>query len=278
MGSAGNRDDATIDSFGDEWSTYPQSDVPPGELEAIFQRYFHIFPWDRLAPGAVGFDMGCGSGRWAAIVAPRVGHLHCIDASAAALEVARRNLASRSNVSFHHATTDTAPLEAASCDFGYSLGVLHHVPDTAAALRDCARLLKPGAPMLVYIYYRFENRPAWFRFMWRCSNLLRTVISGLPPHAKRAVTAAIAVLVYWPVSRVSRLLERLGMDVAGVPLSFYRASSMGTLLTESRDRFGTPLEQRFSRAAIAAMMEDAGLANPQFLEDEPYWCSVGYKA
>ncbi|HEX4331495.1 MAG TPA: glycosyltransferase [Usitatibacter sp.] len=273
-----NRDDATIDSFGDEWSAYPQSDLPPGELEGIFRRYFDVFPWDRLSPGAVGFDMGCGSGRWAAMVAPRVGHLHCIDASPAALEVARRNLASQGNVSFHRATTDNAPLEATSCDFGYSLGVLHHVPDTAAALGDCARLLKPGAPMLVYLYYRFDNRPAWFRLVWTCSNLLRTAISRLPSRAKRAATATIAVLVYWPVSRLSRALEKLGMDVAWLPLSFYRSSSLRTLLTDSRDRFGTPLEHRFTRQEIARMMENAGLANPRFSEGEPYWCCVGYKA
>ena len=35
----------------------------------------------------MGFDMDCGSGRWAKLMAPRVGHLDCIDPSTA-LEVA----------------------------------------------------------------------------------------------------------------------------------------------------------------------------------------------
>ena len=33
--------------------------------------------------------MGCGSGRWASLVAPRVGHLNCIDPSSA-IDVAKR--------------------------------------------------------------------------------------------------------------------------------------------------------------------------------------------
>jgi 2-polyprenyl-3-methyl-5-hydroxy-6-metoxy-1,4-benzoquinol methylase len=32
------------------------------------------------------------------------------------------------------------------------LGVLHHIPDTAAAMRDCVRKLKLGAPFLFYLY------------------------------------------------------------------------------------------------------------------------------
>ena len=48
-------------------------------------------------------------------------------------------------------------------DFGYALGVLHHVPNTQEGLNSCIKLLKPGAPFLVYLYYSFDNRPNWYR-------------------------------------------------------------------------------------------------------------------
>lgn len=272
-----NRDEATIASFGHEWSTFTQEKLSAEELEQIFDCYFGIFPWASLPPGAEGFDMGCGTGRWARLVAPRVGRLHCIDAAEAALDVARRNLAGAANVRFHHATTETAPLPQESCDFGYSLGVLHHIPDTRRALADCVGLLRPGAPFLVYLYYRFDNRPAWFRMLWRTSELLRGFISRLPARAKNMATDAVAVLVYWPVSRAARLLERLGMNVSSVPLSFYRSTSLQTLRTDSRDRLGTPLEQRFTRAEVEDMMQSAGLEDIRFSSSEPYWCAVGTK-
>ena len=82
----------TVEGFGFEWTRFDQSALPEEDLCHIFDGYFRIFPWDKLSPDAVGFDLGCGSGRWAKRVAPRVGILHCIDASAEALSSARRNL------------------------------------------------------------------------------------------------------------------------------------------------------------------------------------------
>ena len=73
----------------------------------------------------------CGSGRWARFVSPRVGRLHCIDPSSA-LAVARSTPADQPNVQFHQASVASSGLPPNSQDFGYSLGVLHHVPDTAA--------------------------------------------------------------------------------------------------------------------------------------------------
>ena len=43
------------------------------------------------------------------------------------------------------------PLPDGALDFGYSLGVLHHIPDTQSALRACVRKLKAGAPFLLYL-------------------------------------------------------------------------------------------------------------------------------
>lgn len=271
-----NIDPRTVASFGDEWSRFDQSGMTDHEACKVFGEYFAVFPWADLPQDAEGFDMGCGSGRWARWVAPKVGHLHCIDPSDA-IEVARSNLASHGNVSFHRASVDGQCLPPASQDFGYSLGVLHHVPDTAAAIRSCVDLLKPGAPLLLYLYYAFDNRPWWFRSLWRVSDWGRGLICGLPAWLKHAVTDVIAALVYLPLATLSRVMERLGMKVASVPLSYYRNHSFYTMRTDARDRFGTPLEQRFSRQQITDMMESAGLVNVRFSDAAPYWCAVGVK-
>ena len=156
----------TIKSFGDEWCRFDQSQLTDTEARKIFDEYFSIFPWQALPADATGFDMGCGSGRWAKLVAPRVGHLHCIDPSSA-LNVAKQNLALMANVSFHRASAVDRPLREGSQDFGYSLGVLQHVPDTVRAIRDCVAMLKPGAPLLTYLYYALENRSTAYRLLWR---------------------------------------------------------------------------------------------------------------
>jgi len=276
MSSFENTDPRTVASFGDEWQRFDQNGMAPGEADHIFDDYFAIFPWDLLPPDAEGFDMGCGSGRWARFVAPRVGRLHCIDPSSALL-IARNSLADLSNVEFHHASVADSDLQPNSQDFGYSLGVLHHVPDCADAIRSCVDLLKPGAPLLLYLYYSFDNRPWWFRWLWQLSNIARLLIRRLPPRPKQLVTDLIAFTVYWPLARFAALVEAMGLSVSSLPLSYYRNCSFYTMRTDARDRFGTPLEQRFTRSQILNMCTASGLVDVHFSPRAPFWCVVGIK-
>jgi SAM-dependent methyltransferase len=271
-----NIDENTVSSFGLQWSTYDQNRLPGDEKTAQrFEEYFAIFPWNTLPDRAVGADIGCGSGRWALRVAPRVGILHCVDASEQAIMVARRNLADQRNCAFHHASVDAIPLPPGSMDFVYSLGVLHHVPDTMAGIEACVALLKPGAPFLVYLYYALDQRPWWFRAVWKGTDVVRRGISRLPFWPKRGLTEVIAIAVYWPVARFCAVVERLGGDPDGLPLSWYRDKSLYIMRTNAFDRFATPLEQRFSRARIEAMMRKAGLQDIRFSDNLPFWCAVG---
>lgn len=271
-----NLDDHTVHGFGREWATFEHPE-DTGELRRLFDEYFAVFPWDRLPEGAVGVDVGVGTGRWARYVAPRVGHLHCVDASDEALEVARRNLAALPNVSFVHSTIEQAPLPDGSLDFAYSLGVLHHVPDTEGALAACVRKLKPGAPMLLYLYYALDNRSSAFRAVWRASNAMRFGISRLPYPARLAVTEVLARTVYWPLARGAALGEKLGFDVSAVPLASYRDKSLYVMRNDALDRFGTILEKRYTRIEMKALMERAGLEDVRFHEGVPYWCAVGFR-
>ncbi len=272
-----NADPATVAGFGTEWTTFDQSRMPDSDATRVFDSYFSLFPWASLPEEAVGFDLGCGSGRWASRVAPRVGHLHCIDASPSALAVARRNLSTQKNCTYHIASVDAIPLDDNTMDFGYSLGVLHHVPDTAAGIAACVRKLKVGAPFLLYLYYDLDNRPFAFRAAWRLSELLRSIISRLPHLGKMFTTTALALGVYFPLSRLARGLERLGLPCGQLPLHHYRHLSLYTMRTDAYDRFGTRLEQRFRREQVHAMMIGSGLERVSFREATPYWCAVGFR-
>ncbi|MGH8024792.1 MAG: class I SAM-dependent methyltransferase [Limisphaerales bacterium] len=272
-----NLDCGTVAGFGFEWRQFDQSALASPERNQLFEQYFHLFPWEALPPEAQGFDLGCGSGRWARCVAPRVGLLHCIDASGQALSVAMRNLQDLPNCAFYRASVDQIPLDPESMDFGYSLGVLHHLPDTAAGLRSCISRLKPNAPFLLYLYYAFDNRPAWYRLLWAASNALRKGISKCPVWLRYGISQIIAGLVYFPLARAARLAEKAGFPIGSFPLSYYRHRSFYTMRTDALDRFGTKLEQRFTREQIRRMMLQAGLKDIQFNPREPFWCAVGYK-
>jgi ubiquinone/menaquinone biosynthesis C-methylase UbiE len=267
--------------FGEEWSTFRQDEdhLSQQQRRQIFDDYFRIFPWHLLPPGGgVGIDVGCGSGRWAVLVAPRVAHLHLVDASAAALDVARRNLHFAQNISYHENSVAEMPLPANSLDFAYSLGVLHHVPDTQAALDAIAGKLKPGAPFLVYLYYAFDNRPAWYRLLWRISNLARLVISRLPHILQLFVSQIIAAVVYWPLARIAHFLSQRRLSPPSLPLAYYADKSFYVMRTDAYDRLCTRLEKRFTRGDIEAMLDRAGFADIRFSDNEPFWCAVGIRS
>jgi len=273
-----NVDVSVTRGFGDEWTRFDQTQLAQVERQAIFDEYFRIFPWDQLSPGAIGADFGCGSGRWAAVVAPRVGKLLCVDASAQALAVARRTLRDAPNCEFLEASVGALPIPEESLDFAYSLGVLHHIPDTAAGLRACVTTLKKGAPFLVYLYYKFDNRPFWYAWIWKLTEAVRWAVSRLPFPLRYTVSQLLALLVYWPLARGAALMERFGLNVNTMPLSYYRDKSLYVMRTDALDRFGTRLERRFTRSQIEQMMKNAGLKDIRFNDAPPYWCAVGVKS
>jgi ubiquinone/menaquinone biosynthesis C-methylase UbiE len=220
--------------------------------------------------------MGCGSGRWAKFIAPKVGLLHCIDPSDA-IKVAQKNLKKFKNIYYYKKSLDKNNLKEKSQDFGYSLGVLHHVPNTKLAINSCVKLLKPGAPFLLYIYYSFDNRPIWFKLLWLISNYMRLIVQRLPKFLKFLICDIIAIFIYYPLARFLLLIENLGFGLKNFPLYFYRSKSFYVMRTDSRDRFGTPLEKRFTKKEIYKMMKESGLTNIKFKNSEPFWTAIGFK-
>tara|TARA_Y100000996_G_C22433331_1_gene606599 strand:- start:144 stop:971 length:828 start_codon:yes stop_codon:yes gene_type:complete len=271
-----NLDKDTVKSFSDQWLRYDQSGMSKREATKLFKNYFSIFPWDKLPKSAEGFDMGCGTGRWAKFVAPKVKTLHCIDPSEA-ITVAKKKLKKFKNIKYHQRSLDSSGIKNKSQDFGYLLGVIHYVPNAKAAIKSCAKLLKPGAPILFYIYYSLDNRPLWFKYLWNLSNLFRILISRLPKFFNFLLCDIIALFVYLPLAKISFIFEKLGLNFKNFPLNFYRNSSFYVMRTDSRDRFGSPLEKRYSREEIYKMMKQAGLEKIKFKETVPFWTVIGHK-
>ena len=182
---------------------------------------------------------------------------------------------------FHLAGPDTIPLAEASQDFGYSLGVLHHIPDTAGGDGGLRPKLKPGAPFLVYLYYDFENRPALVpRLCGRRPTLARRVIARLPvPSCARSLTTAIAARRLLAARPNRAVLERRGGKVGAHAAQLLPQPQ----LLFDADRRARPFRHA-ARAALFAqrrsgkMMERCGLKDIRFSDGEPYWVACGIKA
>jgi ubiquinone/menaquinone biosynthesis C-methylase UbiE len=265
-----NIDTATVEGFGKEWSRFTQEALTDRERAQVFEKYFSLIDWTKK-PRKV-LDMGCGSGRWDLLVAPLVVELVAADASPEALSVARRNVRAP-NVSFLECTPEALPFPDGYFDFIFSLGVLHHLPDTQAAIRSLARKLAPGGTLLVYLYYAFDNRPAWFRGIWKISDLFRRCISRMPFMLRYTLSQVIALFIYWPLARAARYLP----VPDSWPLKFYSDRSFYFMRTDALDRFGTKLEKRFTKQQIVVMLSAARLEDIRFSDREPYWVCAASK-
>jgi len=115
-----NIDPKTVSSFCDEWVRFNQEVLDDAKNAFLFDTYFYIFPWDSLPKEFEGFHMGCGSGRWALMVASKVAKLACIDPSPEALSVARTKLAHFPNTVYVNVGVFDHPLPANSQDLGVS--------------------------------------------------------------------------------------------------------------------------------------------------------------
>lgn len=272
----GNLDAATVEAFGDEWERF--HGFSDEEVELVGAEYFDLIGPEMLGPDTVALDVGCGSGRWTQYLTPRVGFVEAVDPSSA-VGVASRRLATADNVRVTQAAAGALPFPPNSFDFVMALGVLHHMPDTAAGIRSCVQALKPGGHFLVYLYYALDGRGAGYVALWKLSDGVRRITSTLPNPIKRLFSEVMAAVVYWPLARFSRLLSMCGLGSIGnkLPLAYYARKSFYIMRSDALDRFGTPLERRFRKDEIEMMLVDAGLEEIQFSANSPYWHAVARK-
>jgi hypothetical protein len=126
---------------------------------------------------------------------------------------------------------------------------------------------------LCYLYYNLENKPFFYRLIFEVVNAVRQIISLLPQRIKRIVCSSIAAIIYWPLARFSKLMNKIGMNTSNIPLHHYANMPFVMLANDALDRFGTSLEQRFSKAEITEMLALAGfdISTLQFSDIEPFW-------
>jgi arsenite methyltransferase len=120
-------------------------------------------------PGERILDVGCGPGFYVAEVLDRVGSegsVVGVDASDQMLAVAAKRTEGRGNVAFHRSDATALPVEDADFDAALSVQVLEYVEDVGAALREIARVLRPGGRVVLWDV-------DWTTISWRSADPAR---------------------------------------------------------------------------------------------------------
>ena len=141
-----NLDQGVIDGFGHEWAAFDYAESETAEaLDAQFVAYCAPLNLGQFDPtNSVAGDFGAGSGRWSSRLTPYFSLVYALEPSNGASKVLKNKFADDAKIVVLQETVGVNSIPPASLDLAMSLGVLHHIPDTALAIKDVARSIKPG--------------------------------------------------------------------------------------------------------------------------------------
>lgn len=123
----------------------------PGLIEAEARRLIEaLIPAESLRGRAV-LDAGCGAGEYSAVFRALGARVAGVDIGAGGLHLAAARVR---GTPFAQASLAALPFRTASFDWVWAWGVLHYVPDPAAALREIGRVLRPSGGAVIHTLRR----------------------------------------------------------------------------------------------------------------------------
>lgn len=208
-------------------------------------------------PGKIGLDAGCGFGRSLYYAASYGAEMIGMDLSEA-VEAARENTRHLADVHLVQGDIFHPPFAGRSLEFVYSIGVLHHLPDPKRGFLHLTGLVKPGAPVFIWVYPRGRGRQI------AVFDLMRAVSTRLPFRLLDLLCLVLAagqwvawIAPYRFLSRFGptrRLIRRLPDAVhiwhIGYPFRVLHANWF--------DGLSVPLVNYYRRDEIAGWFREAG--------------------
>jgi SAM-dependent methyltransferase len=245
---------ATAVRFGYMWGSQEEVARP---IDTPVPYHLHVMRAELGGPTLEGLilDAGCGEGIDLASLAldPKCEVVGVeLSSGGVATSLARSRHIERAHIV--QADLLRLPIASNVFDGAYSYGVVHHTPDPPRAVSEIARTLKPGAPLLLYVYEDFSDRQWYWRLALALANSVRVVTTRLPPSLLMAICRVLSPVVYLVLtlpSRHFRWAERFPYRHGAHPWSM-----VGDLF----DRLSAPIERRYSKNGAAALASSAGLS------------------
>ncbi len=155
-----------VDTFSFQWNVFHDVQVDILNRTDLSEKEFRgktgWTPEDLR--GKLVLDAGVGAGRFSEIASRWGAEVVGVDLSFA-VEAARKNLDGRDNVNIVQADLYRLPFRTETFDLAFSMGVLHHTPDTRKAFEAAVPFVKPGGEFAVFLYGKGPY--SYFSDIWR---------------------------------------------------------------------------------------------------------------
>jgi len=240
----------TVGSYSYQWRKFKQ----------MFPEWEQVF-LDSIQPiapsffrGRVGLDGGCGFGRSLYYSASYGATMIGLDLSEA-VEAARENTRHLPYVHLVQGDIFNPPVRRRSLDFVYSIGVLHHLPDPKGGFLSLSRLLKPDAPMFIWVYLRHRGRQI------AAFTAVRAITTRLPLRLLNVICLGLAAAQWLVVLAPYRLLARFAATrplAERMPFTVYARYPFRVLHTDWFDGLSVPLVNYYRPQEVAEWYRQGG--------------------
>lgn len=255
------------DNFGMQWNHFRKTQLDSHSGHPISsERFWKATGWRPQAlEGKWVLDAGCGAGRFAEVALGAGANVVALDYSSA-VDACHANLKHHPNLHVVQGDIYALPFAPETFDFVYSLGVLQHTPDVAAAFAALPPMVRPGGALCTDYYWRR------FRTLMHAKYLFRPITrhvsqAKLFAFLERRVPAMLATsraLGRIPV--IGRALKRIVpvADYTGVfPLSEQQLREWALL--DTFDMLAPTYDNPQTAATVGQWMENAGLIDVEVL-------------
>jgi SAM-dependent methyltransferase len=270
------------ESFGAQWKTFAKTQLDNDKSNHSQLRFNTEIGWDEEdLNGKTIIEFGSGAGRFIDVVSRRGAKL-CIGIDITdAVDASQDNLGDRDNVFFIQADFFQLPIKDGVCDFGYSIGVLHHTPDPEAGFKVLTRKLRDDGKAGVSLYeislYRRPNRNnikvstmelLWAINLFRCE-LFRAVTTRLPGktflYYCKTVVPVLHYLNKIPVLSFIRYL---------LPSTCYKNKPVGWSMLDTHDTYATKIVHQYRGKDVFQWFMRANLFDIIIHNSQAGWVSL----
>lgn len=243
-------DEAAAASFGFQWTRFARTQLDSANGRAESRETF--VQKTGLDPAALRgrrvLDVGCGMGRFLEVAAG-AGAAEAVGIDMTrAVDAAQANLAGHPNAHLVQADLFHLPFAAGCFDVIYSIGVLHHTPDTRAAFLRLPRLLAPGGTLAVWVYSRHPRQ----RLPHLLSDLYRLGTTRMRPERLLALCG-----LAMPLGRLHRVPGLRWITYPLVPTSTHPDPEWRVL--DTFDWYAPAYQWKHTYAELLGWFREAGL-------------------
>ena len=197
--------DAYVSTFSFEWKRWRRTQLDTASRQTSLETFRASTgrePTD-LA-GKMVLDAGCGAGRYMDLAARAGAYVVGVDLSLA-VEVAEENLGKFSSCHFVQADLLHLPFPPRTFDFIYTIGVLHHTPNTRDSFARLVPMLKPGGEIAVWVYPLRRLTETFRYFPGQVNTVLANDVSFRIPPRWLGTVRRLAPALDWTMETSSAI-------------------------------------------------------------------------